>query len=442
MAEKILQGKKYFFFFSLYFSDVLMYFLSVLIASSIFFIDLSDFFYARFFLFTLLILIINYSAYKLYKDKRSLFDDNDFMGILYSVFITYFVDLVFLIMFDPGDGWLFLTISFTLVSTLIFTSLGRYILYGLIHFFRKLGHDRKRVLFYGSDNRDLVEKIKENESLGYELLGSTDSLAELKKNLNKADIVFLTKEHIDDNLLNIIMENDTINWKIVSSVLNLVIDPVAFDEFKDYPIINISPSRIDLRYKLLKRAMDLLLSGIALLVLAIPFLVIAAVIKITMPGPVFFRHERLGRDLKPFRLYKFRSMIVGADKKKRDLDSEVEGLFKLKDDPRVTKFGKFLRRTCIDELPQLINIFMGDMSIVGPRPHLQIELENFKGWRMARFRVKPGLTGLWQVSGRHEVNFDKAVLYDIYYIKHMSFFLDISIILKTIPSIITSRGRY
>ncbi len=442
MAEKILQGKKYFFFLALYFSDVLMYFLSVLISTSIFLIDLSDPIYARFFLFTLLILIINYSAYKLYKDKRTLFDDNDFMGILYSVFITYFVDLVFLLMFDPRDVWLYLTISVTLLVALVFTSLGRYILYGLIHFFRKLGHDRKKVLFYGSDNRDLVEKIHENESLGYELIGSTDSLAELKKKLKDADIVFLTKEHIDDNLLNIIIENDHINWKIVSSVLNLVIDPVAFDEFKDYPIINISASRIGLRYRLIKRGMDLLLSGIALVILAVPFLVIAVIIKLTMPGPVFFRHERLGRDLKPFRLYKFRSMVVGADNKKKELDSEVEGLFKLKNDPRVTKFGKFLRRTCIDELPQLFNIFLGDMAIVGPRPHLQIELENFRGWRMARFKVKPGLTGLWQVSGRHEVNFDKAVLYDIYYIKHMSFFLDVSIILKTIPSIITSRGRY
>ena len=104
--------------------------------------------------------------------------------------------------------------------------------------------------------------------------------------------------------------------------------------------------------------------------------------------------------------------------------------------------GKILRRSCIDELPQLINIFLGEMSVVGPRPHLDEELSNFNGWRRVRFNIKPGLTGLWQVNGRHELNFDKAVLYDIYYVKHMSLFLDISIILKTIPSIIMTKGRY
>jgi lipopolysaccharide/colanic/teichoic acid biosynthesis glycosyltransferase len=137
-------------------------------------------------------------------------------------------------------------------------------------------------------------------------------------------------------------------------------------------------------------------------------------------------------------------MRVGADDQKAKLiaKNEVKGLFKLKDDPRVTQFGKLLRRTGIDELPQLINIFRGEMAVVGPRPHLRIELDNFKGWRRARFKVKPGLTGMWQVNGRHELNFDKAVLYDVYYTKHMSFFTDVSIILKTVPAIIMNKGRF
>ena len=137
-------------------------------------------------------------------------------------------------------------------------------------------------------------------------------------------------------------------------------------------------------------------------------------------------------------------MVNDAEKQKLKLNgrNEVKGLFKMKDDPRVTKLGKFLRRSCIDELPQLINVLKGEMSIVGPRPHLQKELNNFKGWRMERFKVKPGLTGMWQVNGRHELNFDKAILYDIYYIKHMSPILDVSIILRTIPAILMNRGRF
>jgi exopolysaccharide biosynthesis polyprenyl glycosylphosphotransferase len=244
--------------------------------------------------------------------------------------------------------------------------------------------------------------------------------------------------------MDIMIEHDNIQWKIVPSLFNLVIDPVTFDEFKDYPIINVSPSKKNKSHFLIKRIMDISLSGIALLMLSPLFFFVALMIQLTMPGPVFFRQERLGKDLKPFRLFKFRSMVVDADKMKDNLENknEVKGLFKMKDDPRITPFGKFLRRSCIDELPQIINIFIGDMSIVGPRPHLQRELGNFEGWRRARFKVKPGLTGMWQVNGRHELNFDKAVLYDIYYIRHQSIIIDIGIILKTIPSILMSRGRF
>jgi lipopolysaccharide/colanic/teichoic acid biosynthesis glycosyltransferase len=116
------------------------------------------------------------------------------------------------------------------------------------------------------------------------------------------------------------------------------------------------------------------------------------------------------------------------------------GLFKVKDDPRVTRLGRLLRRTCVDELPQLINIILGDMSLVGPRPYTPEEVKFFTGWRRNRFKVKPGLTGLWQISGRYEIEFDKAVLLDIYYIKHMSLWLDLKILLKTIPSIIYSKS--
>jgi lipopolysaccharide/colanic/teichoic acid biosynthesis glycosyltransferase len=221
-----------------------------------------------------------------------------------------------------------------------------------------------------------------------------------------------------------------------------MIDPVSFDEFKDYAILNITHAHIEFRYRLWKRIMDFSLSSLSLIVLSPFFFITAVIIKLGSKGPVFYKQERLGRDFKPFMLYKFRTMIQGADKQKDKLKNEVKGLFKMKEDPRVTKIGKFLRRTCLDELPQLINVWKGEMSLVGPRPHLQKELHNFKGWRMTRFKVKPGLTGMWQVNGRHELNFDKAILYDLYYIRHMSLVTDLSILMRTIPAIIMSRGRY
>jgi exopolysaccharide biosynthesis polyprenyl glycosylphosphotransferase len=442
MRKQFWTGKKDLFFVLLYFSDVAMFFVSAILSSLLFRLNLGDIFYTKFFLFSVVILLSNFGAYKLYKDKRNLFDDNDFMRILYSVSIAFFVLFVFVFMFLPGNQQFMAAVATTMVLTLIMTSIARYFLYNIIFRFRMQGYDHRRAMFFGTNNKELIQKIQENKSLGYDVVKVTNDMQDMKQSLRNVDIVFLTMEHIDDKMLEIIIQNDRISWKIIPPVLNLVIDPVTFDEFKDYPIINVSGTKLDKGYLVVKRLMDITLSGIALVLLSPLFLAIAAIIKVTMPGPVFFKQERLGKNLKPFMVYKFRTMIVGADAQKKKLKSEVKGLFKMKDDPRITVFGKFMRRTCIDELAQLINVFRGDMSIVGPRPHLQIELNNFKGWRMTRFKVKPGLTGMWQVNGRHELNFDKAVLYDIYYLKHLSLVLDITIILKTIPSIIMSRGRY
>jgi exopolysaccharide biosynthesis polyprenyl glycosylphosphotransferase len=444
MSKRFFAGKKYLFTMMLYFTDVLMFLFSASLAMLILKLDFTNAFYIRFFLFSLLILIINYASFRLYSSKRCLFDDNDFMKILYSVAITALVMIILVLMFNPGDGVLLGLICITLVLSIILTSISRFILFRVINIFRQAGYDRKRVLFFGENSEELISKIRENTSLGYDIVKITHDMNVLKSYLNRVDVVFLTKEEIDEKFLDLIVQNSKVNWKIIPSVLNLVIEPVAFDEFKDYPIINISSGDINSSYFILKRLMDLVLTGASLIILSPLFFVIAVIIKVTMPGPVFFKQERLGKNLKPFVLYKFRSMKVGADKEKAKLISknEVKGLFKMKDDPRITKFGKFLRRTGIDELPQLINIFNGEMAIVGPRPHLQSELGNFKDWRRVRFTVKPGLTGMWQVYGRHELNFDKAVLYDVYYIRHMSLIMDMSIILKTVPALIINKGRF
>ncbi|MGV8141092.1 MAG: sugar transferase [Candidatus Woesearchaeota archaeon] len=441
MKPKFWAGKKQWFFLVLYFSDLFSFVLSTCIASRLRYIDILDAFHVRFLLFAFLILMITYSSYNLYKNKRNLFDDTDLMKIIYSALITFFVLAAFIIIFDPEDLFLITGVMLILILSAAFTSVGRMILNTIILYARKKGYDIKNTAFFGNADEEMLEKLK-NSGLGYNLIKVTNNLNELEKHIEKVDIVFVKTESINEKMLDFMIQHDRVNWKIVSSVLNLVIEPVDFDEFRDYPIINVSNKDSAKGYMVVKRIIDILLSGLALMILSPLFLIIIISMKITMPGPVFYKHERLGKNLKPFMLYKFRTMIIGADSQKAKLKNEVKGLFKMKDDPRITGLGKFMRRTCIDELPQLINIFRGDMSIVGPRPHLQSELHNFKGWRMARFKIKPGLTGLWQVNGRHELNFDKAVLYDIYYVKRMSLFLDIQIILKTIPAIIMTRGRY
>lgn len=191
-------------------------------------------------------------------------------------------------------------------------------------------------------------------------------------------------------------------------------------------------------YKAVKRSGDVILSLTALVCLSPVLLVTAAAIMLEDGGSPFFVQERMGKDMKPFRFYKFRSMYVGADKKLAELlkDNEQSGhAFKIKDDPRITKVGKFIRRFSIDELPQLLNIIKGDMSIVGPRPILTWQMEEADEHDRQRLIVRPGLTCYWQTQGRADIPWEEWVELDLDYIEDMGLWTDIKMILKTIPAV-------
>lgn len=198
-------------------------------------------------------------------------------------------------------------------------------------------------------------------------------------------------------------------------------------------------------YGIAKRLFDLgvSLAGLALLLPVIP--VIAVMIKLDSPGPVFFRQYRVGRGGRIFRFYKFRSMYREAEREKNKLEAlnEQDGpIFKLKSDPRVTTVGRFLRRSSLDEIPQIFNVVRGEMSVVGPRPPLPSEVAHYQPWHRMRLEVKPGITCLWQISGRSHLSFDEWMRLDMEYLKHRSFMIDVMIFLKTIPAVIARKGAY
>jgi len=205
---------------------------------------------------------------------------------------------------------------------------------------------------------------------------------------------------------------------------------------------------------LLKRAMDILLGGGALLVLSPLFLVIALLVRIDSPGPALFKQERLGKGMKPFTIYKFRTMTHKASDSlhresvrrtaqiRRSEMDEQGSTFKSLEDPRITRFGRFLRKWNLDELPNLINVVKGDMSLVGPRPALDYELPYYKDWFYQRFAVKPGLTGIWQVERTQAEDFDDMMRMDLRYVETFSIFTDLKLILLTIPAVIRERGRF
>lgn len=199
------------------------------------------------------------------------------------------------------------------------------------------------------------------------------------------------------------------------------------------------------KYLIVKRIYDIIFSLIALILLLPFFLLIAFIIKIDSKGTIFFKQLRTGKDGKPFIMYKFRSMSENAEAMRDDLSeqNEMDGpVFKMQKDPRVTKFGGFIRRSSIDELPQLINILQGHMSIVGPRPLILSETKEFSDYENMRHLVKPGLTCYWQISGRNQLSFRNWMELDIKYLKEMNIRTDFIIILRTIKVVIIKKGAY
>lgn len=211
-------------------------------------------------------------------------------------------------------------------------------------------------------------------------------------------------------------------------------------EVVNMQLINIANQN---RYEKIKRFFDICISTAALVVLSPLLLVIAILIYLEDKGPVIYSQTRIGKDGRAFKLYKFRSMCVDADERLRDLQklNERDGpVFKIRDDPRVTKVGKFIRKTCIDELPQLVNIIKGDMSIVGPRPPLPNEVEQYNSYQKQRLLVVPGLTCYWQIQKGEETTFDEWVELDLKYIKERSILLDFRLILLTFKVILSGKG--
>lgn len=188
-------------------------------------------------------------------------------------------------------------------------------------------------------------------------------------------------------------------------------------------------------YEIFKRIIDIIGAGLGLILLSPIIAIVACAVKVTSKGPIFFSQKRVGKNGELFEMYKFRSMVVNAEELKENLEeqNEMSGpMFKIKDDPRVTKVGKFIRKTSIDELPQLWNVLKGDMSLVGPRPSLPKEVEQFDNWMFKRLSVRPGLTCYWQVSGRNNIDFEDWMKLDCKYVDERNIWIDIKLIFKTV----------
>jgi exopolysaccharide biosynthesis polyprenyl glycosylphosphotransferase len=233
--------------------------------------------------------------------------------------------------------------------------------------------------------------------------------------------------------------------RVSPGLANLGAARVVMEPVDGMALFSLRRHRFSRRQRLLKRTLDITIASGLLLASMPAMAVMAVLIKATSPGPVLFRQRRVGAGGRTFMIYKFRTMVVGAEHQQSTLQglNEADGvLFKMRRDPRVTSVGRFLRRSAGDELPQLINVLKGDMSMVGPRPALPEETARYDDRWRDRLRVKPGLTGLWQVNGRHDLGFDDYVRYDLFYVTNWSLTMDLYILAKTLPALLSARGSY
>lgn len=245
-----------------------------------------------------------------------------------------------------------------------------------------------------------------------------------------------------------------LGWELQERKISMIMAPALTDiagprihtqPIAGLPLIHVSTPELEGWQAFTKRIFDCVGAALALIVLSPVFLIVAALIKKDGPGPVFFHQERIGRNGVPFKMHKFRSMVVDAEARLTDLQEVSEGngvLFKMKADPRITKIGAFIRRYSIDELPQLWNVVCGEMSMVGPRPPLKSEVDTYEEYVLRRLKVKPGLTGLWQVSGRSDLSWDDSVRLDLYYVENWSLTQDLIILFRTAKAVFGKDGAY
>ncbi|TAN62049.1 sugar transferase [bacterium] len=248
---------------------------------------------------------------------------------------------------------------------------------------------------------------------------------------------------MEDVLL--LLEDEGINTRVALDIFPHMIAKVHVDEIESVPLLTFTTIPSNEAALIVKRFIDIFISSVTLAVVSPLMLAVVIAIRLNSPGPAIFVQRRSGQNGRIFDFYKLRSMYKDADQRKAELEraNEMDGpVFKIKSDPRITPIGRFIRRASIDELPQLWNVLKGDMSIVGPRPPVPAEVEKYERWQRRRLSMKPGITCLWQVSGRNMIKFNDWIRLDLEYIDNWSLWLDIKILLRTIPAVLTGKGAY
>jgi exopolysaccharide biosynthesis polyprenyl glycosylphosphotransferase len=412
-------------------------------------------------------MVIVFYLYGLYEPRQVLSPVTEFKQVFHGM-VTGTV-LMFL-----GDSFFNLKLArgwvlAALVGGCLIVGGERLFIRKLLHYLRRRGGDVTRTIVLGANHEAavLARTIAREAWLGYkivgfvddlpprgfelgsvhDLLGSTSDLVDLI-HAHDVGLVLVSASAFDAAKLNRIfweLQELDVDLQVTSGTIDLLASRMTVQSVAGVPLFYVRRTGVSRVQRIIKRSFDLVGSVVGLVLLS-PFLVATAIwISLDTPGGPFFTQVRVGRDGHTFRLWKYRTMEANAEERRVELEHLSEGpglLFKLKEDPRITRAGRVLRRYSLDELPQLWNVLRGEMSLVGPRPALPSEAEQYDDWVRNRLRVKPGMTGLWQVSGRTETSFADYIRHDLFYIQNWSLSLDLWIMWRTLRAVLSGEGAH
>jgi len=388
------------------------------------------------------------------------------LRVLKTVLIggMFLIAIIFIAKIQVSRG---LIINFLLLNSILLVS-QRMVVKSSLHKIRMKGYNNHHLLIVGTGKRAraFTRVIKEHKEWGYKIIGFVDDdLSKIGTEIDGIkvlgsikDITALLNEFLIDEVIFIVprkwinlMEDAIMSCEEVGIRTRLAADlflnkiaKVSFDEMESWPLLTFDPVPHNMYALILKRTIDILFSLFILSITAALWMIIAILIKLETHGPIFFKQGRVGLHGRHFDIIKFRTMVKDAESFQAQLENLNESrgpVFKIKDDPRITRVGKLLRRLSLDELPQFINVLMGEMSIVGPRPPILGEVVKYDKWQRRRLSVKPGITCLWQVMGRNKIDFATWMKLDLQYIDTWSLSLDMKIIFKTINAVLRATGQ-
>lgn len=388
--------------------------------------------------------------YSGFYNERKLDIINEYLRILKGVFLgTVIIASITFVYREFTFSRLMLTISFGVSTVIIFIFHEIIRLIDIYLGNLLLGTHKILVLGSGAVAEDIRKTLKHNKNFevhcsqfsGQEHLGNFINTHDIN------EVIFSKSQTAHKEIIQIanICEDFGVDFRFVPDILELSRGEIVIDEFLGIPVLRLKSVSLYGWNFFIKRALDVLLSLGILAFTIIPLLIIAAVIKLEDGGPVFYEHKRKGYRGGDFNFLKFRTMVINADQilgEIKHLSERTGPVFKMKNDPRITKIGKLLRKFSLDEMPQFINVLRGEMSIVGPRPQVLWEAAHYDEIAKRRLKVLPGITGLWQVRGRSDLSYEEMIRLDIYYLENWSVALDLRIILSTIPAILSQKGAY